>query len=185
MINQQAGSGSMKLKKHTSTPGCEVIGQSILAIISGSIDDGHELLEKYDMRDVKSDEWYPQQTLVDMLREMDDGWGNYFNLVSIGMEIANKAQIPANTKSLDEVYARLNRAYHKHNRNENPDRGWSFEKVDEDTFTIISTGVFPTNFKYGVLYGLTKRFAPPNRSFVLSVIEEDDFQTTFQVVLED
>jgi hypothetical protein len=167
------------------SPEVEASGASIQTVLRGMATDLKPLLLKHGLQDVKADTWYPQQQWLSFFKDVaESGGGAMMDLVSIGMQIAEVALLPPHIDSVEKALASMNDAYHMNNRNDSPERGWTFEKKDDNHYTLVCRTAVPRDFEYGVVYGFVKRFKPEGKGFIVKRAEQDDGSCVFEITLD-
>lgn len=146
----------------------EVNGQIILATIAGAGEGIHQLLASKGISRVDPQQWYPQQVWLDVLYDISTGVGGsrgpIFDLVSIGMQIPLHARWPDGVDSVETALISINEAYHMNHRN--GEIGYYRAERVADKHIIVEAGnPYPSDFDYGIVYGLAKRFLPHGTYF--------------------
>lgn len=146
----------------------EVNGQTILSTLDGVGDTVQPILKKHRLSNLQPDEWYPQQAWLDVLKEVHDG--NFLNLVGIGMKIPENAKFPPEINSIDSALKLLDTAYHMNHRNGEIGH-YRYQPVGDHAIDVICENPYPSDFDYGIIYGLVKRFRPDGTHF--KVVRQD------------
>jgi hypothetical protein len=145
-------------------PNVEVLGDVILslkeAIISLSLDP-QPFLEKYGLGAVRPGNWYSLQKSLDAMKDMHDNIGDMFALISVGSGISETAQWPPDIDTVESAFAAIDMAYHMNHRN--GDIGhYQTELITPGHVRVTACNPYPSDFDYGLCYGLAKRFLPHN-----------------------
>jgi len=92
------------------------------------------------------------------------------DLVAIGMKIPETAVFPPGINSIEIALNVLNDAYHMNHRN-GEIGSYDAVKVGEQHYKMVCRNPYPTDFDYGIIYGLVRRFCPLNTRFTVTVDE--------------
>lgn len=142
-------------------PQTEVIGQLMIAFQeSGDKSLIQKYLEKHGLADIRPDQWYPLQTWLNVLRDMDEA-GDMLNLVDIGMHLIQTAVLPPGFLNLPlkDALLMMNEANRLNNRN--GDLGeYKIEEVEDRHIVIRARIPYPDDWLYGMFYGGARRFLP-------------------------
>ncbi len=160
----------------------QVSGGSIQAFVAGMPDDPGELLAKYNLpAELVQDQWYSQKSYAEMMCEVD-AQTFMTEMVGVGLQIARHAVLPPTINSLESALSSMDVAYQMNHRNIAEGEGWTFEKVDENTYFVVDRTPYPKNFSYGVVYGFVERFAEGKKFSVY--VEDQDGYPAYRVVLK-
>lgn len=140
----------------------EVNGQTILSTLAGVGEAVRPILDRYGLSSLQPEEWYPQQAWLNVLKDIHDG--NFLNLVGIGMAIPENAKFPTEIDSIDSALKLLDTAYHMNHRNGEIGH-YHYQPVSEGAIDVICDNPYPSDFDYGIIYGLVKRFRPEGTEF--------------------
>lgn len=140
----------------------EVNGQTILATLAGVGEAVRPILDKHGLGSLQPDQWYPQQAWLDVLRDIHEG--NFLNLVGIGMKIPENAKFPPDIDSVESALRLLDTAYHMNHRNGEIGH-YRYQPVGDHAIDVICDNPYPSDFDYGIIYGLVKRFRPTGSDF--------------------
>ena len=94
------------------------------------------------------------------------------NLVAIGVKVVEHALLPPEIDTLEKGLRAMSQGWKMNTRNTR-DAVWAFEKLDDSTFICTSSGPFPLDQEYGVLFGFCRRFAG-NHMFTVSYEDISD-----------
>jgi hypothetical protein len=143
-------------------PNAEVKGTTILAIKTGvELVGGDPLpyLAKYGLIAVNPSGWYNLQAVLNMLQDIHLSDSNYYNLISIGSKIPEFAAWPPEINSVQQAFEMLDVAYHMNHRN--GEIGcYRTEVVGPRHIRVTARNPWPSDFDYGLCWGLLRRFAP-------------------------
>ncbi|MBZ0307231.1 MAG: hypothetical protein K8I82_14280, partial [Anaerolineae bacterium] len=90
-------------------PLAEVSGQNVLALMK-KIQASDSLLEKYQLRTINPEAWYPLQNVLNLLHELAERETCPTNFVALGAALAETTSLPA-LHSLDEIFMFFNDVY--------------------------------------------------------------------------
>ena len=143
-------------------PGVEINGQTILATIDGLGDVARAAFQQRGVAAIDPDGWYPQQMWLDVLQELDQSGAE--NLVSVGMKIPEHAIFPPEINSLHSALASIDVAYHMNHRGGEIGH-YHYEKVGDNHARLVCDNPFPSDFDYGIIYAMTRRYAEQGMDF--------------------
>ncbi|MFN8527559.1 MAG: hypothetical protein U0670_02995 [Anaerolineae bacterium] len=112
-------------------------------------------MKKYGFED-NPDTWKPHQDLLNMFKEIDTE--NFLNIVAVGIKVAEMAPLPPEM-TIPEALASLEFAYQSSHRNVDKEI-CHFEKTGERSGKYISVSPYPSDFEYGMVYGLVRKYHP-------------------------
>jgi hypothetical protein len=142
-------------------PGVEVNGWTVLSIVksTGSFENNVlKILAAHGILDPKPDFWYPQQGLLDSLREISEQFGSKM-LVQIGRKISENIQYPPQINNIEKALSSIDDTYHMSHRG---------GEIGHYTFTITGgragkmfcNNPHPCDFDRGIILAMSQRFAP-------------------------
>lgn len=143
-------------------PNVEVSGAAMLATIRGMGKDITPMLEAHGFTNVQPDAWYPQQSWLDVLREISA----LSDLVSIGMWIPETAVWPPEVDSIESALKSIDVAYHMNHRNGEIGH-YQAEIVDDGHIRITCHNPYPSDFDYGIIYATAHKFLPEGMTFTV------------------
>ena len=116
-------------------------------------------LYRYGLTSIQRDAWYPQQTELDLLRDMQRE--NSVTMLAVGMALADSAMFAASgVRTLLEALLRLNEAYQLTHRGH--DIGsYAFQIQGKREGVLSCRTPYPADLEYGLLYRLAYKFRPP------------------------
>lgn len=148
----------------------EVLGAVLLTFFSSAGESIRPVAEKHGLVAVEPRGWYPQQFVLDLYREIAHYPGGMFDLVSIGMGIPEQAAFPSGINSIESALLSLDVAYHMNHRG--GDIGYyRATPVGPAHMLMECRNPYPSDFDYGVLYGLVRRFRSHGVPFT---VQRDD-----------
>lgn len=153
-------------------PDAVVLGQSMLAFAECSArDEIWDVLEAHGLQEIDPEQWYPQQAWLDVLRDVIGRGNAMFNLVSIGMKLAELFPMPPDIRTMHEALGAVDDIF----RMSNPDAEPGImrtENVEPRHVRIVSATPYPDDFEYGVIYGLARRYLPPDGHLVVRHVDD-------------
>jgi hypothetical protein len=154
------------------TAQAEVTGHTLQAY-SSSVDADVilPLLPKHGLNRVHPEKWYPQQSWMNILRDMYAVPGGKTALVAIGKQIARTAALPPDVDSIPKALQGLNTIHHHHLRNAPSEEGYTIQQEAERHYRVYHNTPNPLDTIYGLLCGLVERFRQPGESFCIQQIE--------------
>jgi hypothetical protein len=151
-------------------PDNEVSGAAILATLIALGGDKVETLAEKHGLDLSQEGYHPVQIDLDILRELKET-GDFSDMVSVGMEIPEAAEFPPDLNDIHQALASINIAYQMNNRG--PDIGfYAYEKLGERSAKMTCRNPYPSDFDFGLIYAMVKRFRPADSQFI-RVIRDD------------
>jgi hypothetical protein len=170
-------------------PNVEVLGAALQSFFDAAGHNIQPILDKYGLTEVDPQEWYPQQWVLELYQEVARHESSSLNLVSIGMRIPEVAAFPPDLDSLEAALMMLDAAYHMNHRG--GDTGYyRATPIGPKHFSVECRNPYPSDFDYGIIYAVVKRFKPAGTAFVVQRDEEgpsrqkgDDY-CTFDVTWE-
>jgi hypothetical protein len=148
-------------------PNVEVRGETMLSTIASLGEQIRPVLAKHGLAVIEPEKWYPQQTWLDVLREVAAAKFNaMFDLVSIGMHIPENAAFPPDIDSIPAALASIDVAYHMNHRNGEIGE-YRFVGVNDKQIDMICRNPYPDDFDYGIIYSMARRFRTAGSHFVV------------------
>lgn len=145
-------------------PDVEVLAQAIQACIEGLGEDATSVLRMNGIDKVEPDHWYKQQAWLTALKTLNDT--GVFNMVAVGMKIPESAVFPPDINSIESALAAIDVAYHMNHRNGEIGH-YKYETVGPKHARLVCDNPYPSDMDYGIIYGMTRRFAPPGTQFTV------------------
>ncbi len=116
-------------------------------------------LYRHGLAHIQRDAWYPQQTELDLLREMQRE--NSVTMIAVGMALADSAMFPqTGVRTLLEALLRLNEAYQSSHRGQDVG-SYGFQMQGERRGVLTCRTPYPADLEFGLLYRLAYTFRPP------------------------
>ena len=116
-------------------------------------------LYRYGLANIQRDAWYPQQTELDLLRDMQRD--NSVTMVAVGMVLADSVLFPVTgIRTLLDALLRLNDGYQATHRGY--DIGsYAFQIQGKREGVLTCRTPYPADLEFGLLYRLAYKFRPP------------------------
>ena len=149
-------------------PGTEISGATVLSLVENVTSTAYvPMIKKYGFDAIDANKWYPLKSYLDFLTELVQQPNLMFNLVAIGMSIAEVAPMPPElaNAAFSQVVEGWNEHYQASLRNGDVGRKTTIKVADQHYKVVHDRTVVPDDLEYGVLYGFAQRFLPPGASF--------------------
>ncbi|NDJ54887.1 MAG: hypothetical protein GYB68_17590 [Chloroflexi bacterium] len=160
-----------------------VAGKAMLGLIKCL---NHEniqpVLAAHNLETIDPTEWYPMQTWMSVLRDIDEQSSGMLDLVSVGMAMMDQINWPPEfyQKDFMHILLHMNDAYQMNHRG---DVGGYLSEVVDDHYVIVDVNVpYPDNLVYGAYYAKCRRFLPEGSSFDLRFDEDQPIRSQGGVV---
>ncbi len=150
-------------------PCVEILGAQLQNFVRcAQPDDITPILSKYALTNVQTDRWYPVQLWLNVMTDIAAAQNGMMNLTSLGMKMADVVFSPPEFArgDFEAVFMHLNRYYQRYLRNGDVGHQRTL-KVAERHLLAESKIPYPDDLLYGMLYGLTRRYLPPETQFIL------------------
>lgn len=142
-------------------PGMEISGNLVISLLVNlQAANFQPFLQKYGFVDVKPDQWYSYQDLLNVFKEVSEQPGAMFDFVAVGMAAVDRFDLPPDiaSMSLEEFFHNIMPTLvHRQYRNGTPTR-ISVEKGAEKHLLIRTATAYPDDTAYGFMYGFARRF---------------------------
>jgi hypothetical protein len=181
------------MRTYNCDPGTEVSGATLSSLIQNvNSTDIAPFLRRYSLEYIDAADWYSSEIFLDFLNEMIHHPNTMYNLVAIGISIAEVAIMPAELEhaTFEEIVRSWNAHYQANFRNGYVGRKTAIQ-VDHNRYKVIlDQTILPDDLEYGVLYGFAKRFLPHGTPFSvwfdedLPRLDEGGAQTVLHVLWE-
>jgi hypothetical protein len=158
------------MRKLTCEPGTDVSGASLVSLIENVHRyDIAPLVEKYGFEEIDPDGWYPLSEFQNLLTDLVTHPNQAFNLVAIGMGIAQYALMPPGFENMPfEQWVKGWNDHYQTNFRNGPVGEKTAVRVGNQHYKVIHEGTtMPDDLEYGVLYGFAKRLLPRGTSFTV------------------
>ncbi len=153
-------------------PQAKVIGQVLFILPENTKAESiQHLTQKYNLETLDPDAWYPVSTVLELFKDITTGSEAMFNLVSIGMAVAEHAVLPPefDTLSAAQLFENIDQVYQAQHQG---DVGRLItHKIAEGHYQIETISPYPDDFWYGNYYGWALRYVPKDTRFVVKYTE--------------
>jgi len=159
--------------KYTCDPNAEIIGQNLMStVVHINKENVQPILEKHGLVNIDPEKWYPLQTWMDVLNDIEETGSSMSDFVSLGLAIAETAVLPPEIEnaSFEEFCAGMDYAYQMNHRGGDVGH-YVAEKIADGHMKVTVTAPYPDDQAYGVLYGFARRFLPTSTDFVVEYDE--------------
>ncbi|MFN8531249.1 MAG: hypothetical protein U0670_21820 [Anaerolineae bacterium] len=150
-------------------PDHEVMGHVVIDMRNAiGSEDIFPIFQKHGLGDVDPKAWYPMQSMLDALREIDESGGSMFDFVSVGMNAAANLKMPPELASLSMVQiAPMVPAIYRMNVRGTDLGVAACDVVNQNHIKISYSIPYPDDYLYGLVYGVAKRFIPAGKTFTV------------------
>lgn len=143
-----------------SAPNAEIMGRALLALQTSILyTEYRNILEKYGLDKIDPDQWYSQQAVLNVHRDLLRTPNASRKIVSIGVKIAENFPFPEGS-SIDEVLQIFSDLHLQVHRNISDEDRFSARRTSDYSFEIINSSPYPDDLVYGYVYSLMTRFCP-------------------------
>lgn len=149
-------------------PKAEASGAAMHAVASCIRSDQlRPLLDKYGLRQIDPERWYPIKTWLNLLKDISQSQSGALDLIVIGKEIARNIVLPAEIDTVEAALMHLPEIYQRNYRG--GDVGYyRVEKQGPKQYRVIGYIPFPSDMTLGVLRGLITRFADKRTRYTVT-----------------
>ncbi|GIK67046.1 MAG: hypothetical protein BroJett018_48400 [Chloroflexota bacterium] len=145
-----------------SSPAAEYSGQIAAAFTQNlRADVIKPLLKRHGLENVDPAAWYPQQQILDILRDIEREF-TFEELVAVGIKASELVPPPPMFHNIESVVQAANLLHQSACRNVQPDEGVFTEQIGERHYRLTFNLPSPPFAIYGVLYGLMRQVRKPN-----------------------
>jgi hypothetical protein len=128
------------------------------------------ILARHGLAKIDPNEWYPMQSVLDVMSDISMGENASAALISIGMAAAQATydglSEELKQQPLGDFLASYSQIYPTRARN--GDSGWiKVEKLSEAQFVVTMKVPVPDDMFYGMFYAFTRLFRPKNKGFTV------------------
>lgn len=152
------------------SPDTQVLGAIVLSIFGTSrLEDLQPYFDKYGLKQYDPDKYYPIEPLFKLVNEIVEdrkGLDSMFDLVSMGISNGTSIPLPPEIDTMEKwlmIWGKRHPVlYH------GTDIGYvKCEKNSDSNFTVRVRWPWMDDIAYGTIYGMCKRFLPPDSEFVV------------------
>lgn len=167
-----------------STPDAEILGLALLALQTSILyTEFKDILEKYGLDKIDLDQWYPQQAVLNVHRDLLGTPNGSRKIVSVGVKIAENFPFPEGS-SIDEVLQIFSDLHQQVHRNISDEDRFSARRTGDYSFEIINDSPYPDDLVYGYVYSLMTRFCPAGTYPVLRYLDPHKINSDTSMVFE-
>ncbi len=140
-----------------SGPTVEILGDAIIPVLKGipSVILKQALLKKHGLEGVVKQQFYSQQTYLNLLREVDHDMP--LVLMNIGRNIFTEAVFPPDIDDFEKAIFSVDTAYHMNHRGGEIGH-YQARKIDRTQYEMMCDNPFPCNFDIGIIQGIALAF---------------------------
>jgi hypothetical protein len=161
------------------TPEAEVLGQTVLAFAENlRADLIKPLLPKHGLDNIQPDKWYPHQSWMNVLKEIQEMPGSSEMFVAFGKQVVKSAAMPPEMKTIPDALNALHDIHHMNLRNIPPEEGYVVEQKGPKHYYVYENTPNPSDAIYGFIWGLCARFKQPGESFSVTPRENPNSHQT-------
>ena len=156
----------MKLKDVDSK--VEISGQTLYAILTHlTAIELQDTLTDLGLNEIDPTAWYPIGVWRKLFEKISDEPNVSTHLIAIGLEIGLNATLPNDLSTLLGVLSGFDRVYQYHHRN--GDIGHvKVKQIIPQWIKVYHPATYPSDFLYGLFYGITRRFCPRDQVFTVA-----------------
>jgi len=158
------------------TPQAEVLGQTVQAF-SENLESAiiAPLLPQHNLDHIVPDAWYPHQSWMNVLRDIDIQLGSHASsaFVAFGKQVVSTALMPQSLKSVPDVLYALHDIHHMNLRHIPAEEGYRVEKDDAGAYLVYHNTPNPDDVIFGFLWGLVARYKRPSEAFSVRMLHKN------------
>jgi hypothetical protein len=164
----------------------KVLGQVMQAFLDNLRADAvRPLMDEAGLEAIDPDEWYPQQTFVDIYKKLETMPGGTENIVAIGVQTVDALDFPETVQDIPAALQALPHMYSAIHQNIGVDEGWQIDSADNDEIRVTFNSPYSDYAAYGYLYSIARRFRPQGRSFsVIPTLGKDGQPALFTIKIK-
>ncbi len=155
----------------------EVRGIMVEAFFLAEGDSIQPILQELGVTHIDPYGWYPHQWVLDLFREVAQREGGSMNLVHIGAAIPEQAEFPPHVDNIEAALNLVDAMYRLHHRGGNAGE-YTVSRITPRHLTVACHTPYPSDYDYGLIYALTKRFRPRRSVFVVRRDDETPSRIT-------
>ena len=157
------------------SPDSEVLGQLYLAFIQNlRAEEIQPILKKHGMEDMRGDQWYPVQTILDIYKDIIDGRENVNDeLVAIGMKGVDTVPFPPEIHDIPSAINYIDQSSKLYSRNIPDDYGFHTIVVGKKHLHVIKNHPHPTASGYGLIWAVVNRFKGADEVFTVNTFPDE------------
>lgn len=139
----------------------EVSGGIVLAMVRGLGGLGKQsrhILAEHGLDRPEPTQWYSHDDLLEVFEAITANAGPFANF-NMGTRVADDAEFHAETDSVEEALLQIDAYYRSSHRGTNAG-GYTFEKTDENSGTIVCNTPYPCDFDRGFVETIVQKYRP-------------------------
>jgi hypothetical protein len=166
----------VKIEKFVAAPGGEVLGASMAALpVALKSTEIMPLLERHGFAHIDPEKWYPQQSVLNLYKDIDQGRSNVSdNLVAIGIKSVGVMSFPPEINTMEAVLTAMTGSYAPFHRNIWPGEGTWGKFLGQGHAQITVNVPYPDDVFYGYFWGVAKHYTPNGMRFRIAIVENTD-----------
>lgn len=139
----------------------EIIGNGLLSVFAGVVatigeKQATKLFKQHNLFPIEPEEWFPQQSCLNLLRDLDD----VADLIAVGVHVFQPSNNPT-VKTVADALHFLNVGYQGIHRG--GDCGdYQFHLVSNQQGRLICHNPYPADLDFGLIYSLLKYYPTHN-----------------------
>jgi hypothetical protein len=135
-----------------------------------------DILIRHGLTEIDVSEWYPMQSILNVLREVSEDGGGMLTLVSIGQGAGRESvqHLPpeADNLSLYEFFKLYEKVFPTRHRHGDPGQ-IMVEQLDEQHLAVhVVDVVYPDDIMYGLFHELARHFVPAGSHLIVQYDDE-------------
>ena len=158
-------------------PNAELGGATAVSFLTNiNHENIEQILKKHHLDDIKLDQWYPLQSVLNVMSDISEGMDYSANFVAIGLEagVLGTKMLPPSmaNMSIAEFMVAYEQIYHTRHRG---NAGYlKTEQLSDSHVRIVTCMPYPDDVCYGVFFAYARHFCPPNKRF--TIVYDTDHQ---------
>jgi hypothetical protein len=154
------------IRYQASSPEAQIIGQLCLTFSAAiTHEEIKPILKEFGLDQIDPTHWYPQQTILDMLRAVATLPDGTQYLVAIGVKVVDYGDFPPELDTIEKALLALSNSYPRNHRNVPPGEGYEVNIVKPGSAHIKANVPYPDDLIYGAIWGFVRKLKAPGDSF--------------------
>lgn len=154
-----------------SSPEAKIIGQMCLTFSAAiTHEEFSPILKQFGLDQIAGDQWYSQQTILDMFQAVANLPDGSQHLVAIGVKAVEYGGLPPDLNTVEKALLALPVAYQMNHLNIPASEGYEVKIVGPGTAHIKTDLPYPDDLMYGTLWGFVRKLKAPGDHFRVQVI---------------
>ncbi|MDA0244431.1 MAG: hypothetical protein OT477_13520 [Chloroflexi bacterium] len=149
-------------------PESKIWGRGITVLITACQSQGLDVeyyLKNFGLTEANADSWWPFQTALDILAEMRVREGNFMGLIAVGHAGPAFQPWPDEITTVEQAFLALDSIAQM--AHQGYIGRYVPEMIDPQHIRVTSYTAYPSDFEYGLMYGIAQRFLPQGTSIVI------------------